>query len=155
MLFLVSVGSVHVWGAIWTTGRSELQVLRGSVTGAAYIQTLQRFLQTPNLPLEWRLQDDNARPHRARIVADFKQTVGIRSIEWPSKSPDLNPIEHIWDVMGRTIQELDPSPNLEQLKLSLIDAWNNIPQDTIRHLVHNMNNRIAAVITAKGGNTKY
>ena len=48
-------GSVHVWGAIWTTGRSELQVLRRTVTGATYIETLQRFLQTPNLPPDWRL----------------------------------------------------------------------------------------------------
>jgi len=148
-------GSVHVWGAIWTTGRSELQILRRTVTGATYIETLERFLQNPNLPPDWRLQDDNARPHRARIVTEFKQAAGIRSIDWPSRSPDLNPIEHIWDVMGRAIHEQDPPPNLHQLGLRLIEVWNNIPQNTIRDLIRSMNRRIAAVIAARGGNTRY
>ena len=128
--------------------------LRRTVTGATYIETLQRFLQTPNLPPDWRVQDDNARPHRARIVTEFKQATGIRSIDWPSRSPDLNPIEHIWDVMGRAIHEQDPPPNLQQLGLRLIEVRGNIPQNTIRDLIRSMNRRIAAVIAARRGNTK-
>jgi len=147
-------GSVHVWGAIWTNGRSELQVLNHNVTAVTYIQTLQQFLLTPNLPVNWKLQDDNATPHRAHIVRDFKNASGIRSLTWPSKSPDLNPIEHIWDVMGREIQK-EPEPNLQQLAQRLVVLWNLIPQVTITNLVRSMNRRIAAVITARGSHTKY
>ena len=57
--------------------------------------------------------------------------------------------------MGRAIHEQDPPPNLQQLGLRLIEVWNNIPQNTIRDLIRSMNRRIAVVIAARGGNTKY
>ena len=48
-------------------------------------------------------QDDNDRPHRARIVTDSRAQEGIENLQWPSRSPDMNPIEHVWDRMGRNV----------------------------------------------------
>ena len=62
------------------------------------------------------------------LSQNLSLAAGIRSIDWPSRSLDLNPIEHIWDVMGRAIHEQDPPPNLQQLGLRLIEVWNNIPE---------------------------
>ncbi|KFM69431.1 hypothetical protein X975_20349, partial [Stegodyphus mimosarum] len=54
------------------------------------------------------LQDDNARPHRARIVDDYLQQETIMRMEWPARFLDLNPIEHVWDALGRCLAALNP-----------------------------------------------
>ena len=66
------------------------------------------------------LMQDNARPHTARIDTQYLDDVEIRKMDWPSRSPDLNPIEHVWDMMGRKIRNRVSAPsNLEQLKEAL------------------------------------
>jgi hypothetical protein len=147
-------GSVHVWGAIWAGGRSRLQVLNANVTGAVYCDVLQTFLDTSNPPVNFRFQDDNAPAHRARCVTTFKEARGIVSLPWPSRSPDLNPIEHLWDILHRRLVE-QPPENLVQLRERLVQEWDAIPQAVVDNLVHSMTRRVAAVIAANGGNTRY
>jgi hypothetical protein len=47
------------------------------------------------------LMDDNARPHRARVVTDYLENETIERMEWPSCSPDMNSIEHAWDMLQK------------------------------------------------------
>ncbi|UYV70221.1 Transposase [Cordylochernes scorpioides] len=68
------------------------------------------------------------------------------------RSPDLSPIEHIRDVMGRRLQ---PSPNVDYLARQLETSWQEIPQHTIRNLYQSMTRRVAACIQASGGPTTY
>jgi transposase len=54
-------------------------------------------------------------------------------LPWPSKSPDLNPIEHPWDDLDKRVRQRQPQPqSLQQLVNALQDEWNNIPQEAIR-----------------------
>ncbi|KAI8435692.1 hypothetical protein MSG28_003946 [Choristoneura fumiferana] len=94
---------------------------------------------------------DNAHPHTARVVETYLDEVNIRPMEWPARSPDLNPIKHAWDELGRRVRQRDPpSITLRDLKHALVEEWENIPQQCFRNLVYSMPNRIAAVQTARG-----
>ena len=148
-------GSVHVWGAIWFGGRSSLQILVRSVTGASYCDILRTFLNSNRLPPPgWRFQQDNAPAHRSQIVNNFLREHAIPLLDWPSKSPDLNPIEHVWDYLGRKVQERSPT-DLLNLAGIVSEEWECMPQEFIDNLVNSMRRRIGAVIERTGGSTRY
>jgi transposase len=150
-------GSVMVWAAIWTGGRSQLFHVQGSLTGTAYRDLLQHFLDhyRADLPKRWILQDDNAPPHRAAVVQEFKRNQGIQCLPWPANSPDLNPIEHAWDCLGRGVRSHAQPANLRQLADLLEEQWDLIPQEFLDNLVRSMSSRVGAVLQSRGGSTRY
>ena len=85
--------------------------------------------------------DDNARPHRARAITSYFQSEAVTSIHWPAMSPDLNHIEHIWDI--------------RQLEAVLHREWQQLSQQDIRRLTGGMRRGVEAVIQARGGYTRY
>ncbi|CDQ87904.1 unnamed protein product [Oncorhynchus mykiss] len=61
----------------------------------------------------------------------------IDAMDWPDRSPDLNPIEHIWDIMSRSIHQRHVAPQtVQELADALVRVWEEIPQETIRHLLN-------------------
>jgi transposase len=52
--------------------------------------------------------DDNARPHRSRAATAYLQSEAVTSVPWSAMGPELNPIEHIWDMLDRRIQAREP-----------------------------------------------
>ena len=147
-------GSVHVWGAFWYGGRSGLQVLVQNVNGERYCEVIRSFLQNNGVPPGWILQQDNAPAHNSEVVTNYFEEAGIRTLPWPSKSPDLNPIENVWDFLGRKVAARVPQ-NLVQLQNFLLEEWNQIPQNYFDRLVEGMPRRINAVIEVRGGQTRY
>lgn len=149
--------SIHVWGAIWKGGRSRLIVLNRSVTAANYCNTLTRFFdENDDLPGNFIFQQDNAPPHKARITTDFLEERNVNVLPWPARSPDLNPIEHVWEIIKRRIRSrLLVANNLRELQVWVEEEWNNIPQHTLDHLVDSMPRRVRAVVQVDGGHTRY
>ena len=97
-----------VWAGVTADRRTDLVVVPGILTGQRYINEILRPHVVPFLrPVgnNGIFQDDNARPHRARIVDGFLQANNVRRLEWPAMSPDLSCIEHAWDVLGRAVQK--------------------------------------------------
>ncbi|GFX86683.1 transposable element Tcb1 transposase [Trichonephila clavipes] len=85
---------------------------------------------------EFLFMVDNARPHRANIVDECLKSENITRMDWPAYSQDLNPIEHVWDMLGRQIVARQPPPTcLPELRRALLDEWCNILQDQIDNLL--------------------
>ena len=95
--------------------------------------------------------DDNARPHRSRAVTAYLQSKAVTSVPWPAMSLDVNPIEHIWDMLGRRIQAQEPPvQNIGQLEAAMHREWQQLSQQDIRRLTGGMRHRAGAVIQARG-----
>ncbi len=72
-------------------------------------------------------------------------------LKWPPQSPDLNPIEHLWDVVEREICIMDVQPtNLQQLRDAFMSIWTKISEECFQHLVESVPRRIKAVLKSKG-----
>ncbi|GFW29371.1 uncharacterized protein TNCV_743131 [Trichonephila clavipes] len=85
---------------------------------------------------EFLFMDDNTRPHHENIVEECLQSEDITRIDWIVNSPNLNPIEHVWDMLGQRIAACQPPPTcLPELRSALLDEWCNIPQDQIDNLI--------------------
>ncbi len=103
-------------------------------------------------------QQNNAPRHKAQIISDWflEHENEFTLLKWPPQSPDLNPIEHLWDVVEREIHIMDVQPiNLQQLRDNIMSIWTKISEECFQHLVESMPRRINAVQKAKGGPTRY
>ena len=98
---------------------------------------------------------DNARPHVARICKQFLTRNNVNVLPWPTVSPDMNPIEHIWDYFGRKVRARGNVHNHRDLENALIQESNKIPNVVIRRYVRSMQDRLVACINGRGGHTRY
>ena len=150
-----------VWGCISHDCKLDLVTIQGNLTGDQYIRDVLQPVVVPhfdNHPLATRpvYMDDNARPHRSRAVTAYLQSEAVTSVPWPAMSQDLNPIVHIWDMLGRHIQAWEPPvQNIRQLEAALHREWQQLSQQDIRRLTGGMRRRVEAVIQARGSYTRY
>ncbi len=152
-------GSIMVWAGITYDQRTELMIVQGNLTGQRYVDQILRPVVVPfaqRIGGNFEFQDDNARPHRARVAVDFLRQQGVRALPWPAKSPDMSPIEHIWDVLGRRVRNRPQRcNNLQQLGRALQEEWRRIPREIIRRIIASMPRRCRACINARGAWTRY
>ncbi|GBM70916.1 hypothetical protein AVEN_263589-1 [Araneus ventricosus] len=107
----------------WLTIAGRILRLRSSVTAVRYRnEVLDPFVKlfAAAVGPSFVLKDDNVCPHRGAIVDDFLESEGIAHMEWLAYSLDLNPIENIWDALGRAVCRRFPSPaTLRDLETAL------------------------------------
>ncbi|UYV63657.1 hypothetical protein LAZ67_2005199, partial [Cordylochernes scorpioides] len=140
---------IMVWGAIAYDSRSPLLRIQGTMTAQRYVDDVLRPVTLPYLQgvPNALYQQDNARPHTARISQQALQDVQM--LPWPPYSPDLSPIEHVWDIIGRRLHAL-PQPRSEDELWQMVEReWRAIPQDAIRTLIDSLPRRVAACIAVR------
>ncbi|UYV68407.1 hypothetical protein LAZ67_5004230 [Cordylochernes scorpioides] len=126
----------------------------GTMTAQRYVDDVLRPVTLPYLQgvPNALYQQDNARPHTARISQQALQDVQM--LPWPPYSPDLSPIEHVWDIIGRRLHAL-PQPRSEDELWQMVEReWRAIPQDAIRTLIDSLPRRVAACIAVRGKSSK-
>ncbi|CAH1366401.1 unnamed protein product, partial [Tenebrio molitor] len=149
---------VMVWGAICFGSRSRLVFIQGNLTAIRYVQEVLRPVVVPyfrrvNNAL---FQQDNARRHIANVSRDFLDDCQVDLLPWSPRSPDLSPIEHVWDLMCRRLTNLhNPPLTLAALRHEIQVAWDSVPQDEINHLIRSMPRRVRECIGSRGGPTHY
>ncbi|GFW55920.1 transposable element Tcb2 transposase [Trichonephila clavipes] len=139
-----------VWGGIILGSRTDLHVQSVTMTGHIYRDVILEQHVRLFLGAEFLFMDDNARPHHANIIDECLQSEDITRMDWPAYSPDLNPIEHVWDMLGRRIAARQPPPTcLPELRRALLDEWCNIRQDQIDNLILSMLGRFVVTYATR------
>ena len=123
-----------IWGGIIGRRKTNLIVVQGNLNAQGYIN---QILQPEAVPFLQRrgsaiLMHDNARLRDARICRQFLNRNNVNVLLWPAVSSDMNPIEHIWDYLGRKVRARGNVHNLRDLENALIQEQNNIPNVVIR-----------------------
>ncbi|GFV77033.1 transposable element Tcb2 transposase [Trichonephila clavipes] len=152
--------SIMAWAGIMINSRTRLHVVaNGTMTGQRYIDEVL----LPHVRLfcgavgdKFVFMDDNATCHRTLAVQDCLDSEGIQCLVWPARSPDLNPIENVWDALGRQVAGRNyPPTNKNTLIRALTEEWDKLPQQLLDNIVQSMVRRVECCITLHGGHIPY
>ncbi|GFW06554.1 transposable element Tc1 transposase [Trichonephila clavipes] len=106
--------------------------------------------------LQFLFMDDNAPCHRTVAAEQLLESEDIERMDWPARSPDLNPIEHVWDFLGRRLAAHTlPPVTIRELRLALQDEWAAMPQQLIDTLILSMGRRCETCLAVRGDHIPY
>lgn len=154
-------GSIMVWGCMTAHGAGYLSKIEGGLDADLYCKILEEeLIQTIDYygmqKKEVIFQQDNDPKHTSKKAKKCLQDLDMHVLEWPPQSPDLNPIEHLWDVLKRKLASYETQPRrIHELWERIEEEWSRISKEECLSLIESMPRRIEAVLKAKGRNTKY
>lgn len=150
--------SVMVWGCMSAAGVENLHFVEGRMDKYQYINILKQNVRQSAEKLgildNFALYADNDPKHSAYISRLWVLYNCPYVLSTPAQSPDLNVIEHLWEELGRRLQNRRFS-SLRELKRGILDEWNNIPPEVCMKLVASIPHRLREVERQKGYATKY
>ncbi len=129
-------GSVMVWGCMSAAGTGELQFIEGTMNANMYCDILKQKLDRRAV-----FQHDNDPKHTSKMTTAFLKKLRVKVMDWPSMSPDLNPIEHLWGILKCKVEERKVS-DIHQLLDVVMEEWKRTPVATCEALVHSMPKRV-------------
>lgn len=154
-------GHVMIWGCMTWQGVGNVVQIEGKMDQHLYRDILAEDLVES--VADWGLkvgdvvfQQDGDPKHTARIPMKWLEDHGYTILLWPAQSPDLNPIEHLWQHVKRKLAEYEtPSAGIIEHWERIQKVWLEIPASVCQNLIASMPERVQAVLKAKGGHTTY
>ncbi len=132
-------GSIMLWGCFSAAGTGRLVAIEGKMNAAKYRDILDENLlqsaQDLRLGRRFTFQQENDPKHTAKITKEWLHNNSVTVLEWPSQSPDLNPIEHLWRDLKMAVHQRLPS-NLTELERICKEEWQRIPKSRCENLLH-------------------
>lgn len=150
-------GSVMVWGCFSYFGVGKLVFIEGKMDSAEYINILSSNLQpsADKMSLkEFILQQDNDPKHTSKLSKQFYETMNYNLLPWPAQSPDMNPIENLWNLIKVNVGRKNPK-NLQDLKTFILIELNKISKETCEKYSISFRKRTVELLRVKGNHTKY
>jgi len=154
-------GNLMMWGCMTAQGVGFACRIEGRMDAELYCRILQdELLQTVEYYGLNRdqliFQQDNDPKHTSRLASKWFEDNGVEVLEWPAQSSDLNPIEHLWEHLKRQLNKYETEPSgIFELWERVEAEWNQLPVQVCLDLIESMPRRVAAVLAARGGYTKY
>jgi transposase len=154
-------GNVMMWGCMSWDGVGYATRIEGKMDAELYVSILEDELQETlryydKTTTDVIFQQDNDPKHTSKRAQTWFKDHDFTVMRWPPQSPDINPIEHLWDHIKRKLDEYENPPNsLHELWERVEREWEAIDKSVCQRLIESMPRRIAAVLKAKGGYTKY
>ena len=147
---------IFAWGGFCVKGKTSLFCFRRIMDGKYYTEILEKHIPEIRSMLrdEWRLQQDNDPKHTSRVAQEFLNSNVPEVMDWPSNSPDLNPIENLWVIVKRNVEKCRPK-NLSELESFLGEKWDNIPNSLLISLVDSMPRCCNELIEKNGERISY
>lgn len=154
-------GNIMVWGCMSWNGVGTMVEVEGRMDAKQYVKILEEGLlesiQNSNIsPADVIFQQDNDPKHTSNLATNFFNDQDIDVLDWPAQSPDLNPIEHLWELLKKLVNNHEHPPSgVFELWERAAENWSEITEEQCQALIESMPRRLEAVIRAKGQNTKY
>ncbi len=154
---------VNVWAAFCAGGQGYCHIFNEKLDSHLYKRILTdnllpsaslHFSLAPPRIEQWYFLHDNDPKHTSGVVREWLHNAGVSVLEFPPYSPDLNPIENLWNAMARAVEQ-HACNTMEELQDVVAAEWERVDADYMRKLAHSMPKRCAAVVEAKGWHTKY
>lgn len=152
-------GSLMIWGAFSYHGKLRLGIVPTKMNSDIYTDLLEVIL-VPYLDeknnIDFIFQQDNAAVHASRFTKSYLDSKNIKIMEWPSRSPDINPIENLWGILSRRVYANGRQfSSVAELKKKILECWGEIDDNVLKTLINSMPNRIFQIIRNNGAKTKY
>lgn len=151
---------INLLAAISYNNKVKLYLIQGTLDSVQYVNIIKEKLTSdfPRFNLNYILYQDNAPMHVSACTQSYFYKEKIHALKAPPFSPDLNPVEHIWGIAQRKLNEyilnnkITSEDELFSVVQNLVDQ---IDKQVINKLIKSMSNRIQSVIINKGKSTTY